>query len=113
MRSRPGVSSRQMLDEQSFRTADLCIVGNINRDVRISPIPADDYLFADGETSVAAITETAGGGGANSAFAAAALGARVAFLGRVGNDWLGDRLEREKRRAHPRPPPRRRCLLRP
>jgi hypothetical protein len=23
-----------MLDEQVFRTADLCIVGNINRDVR-------------------------------------------------------------------------------
>jgi len=83
-----------MLDEQSFRTADICIVGNINRDVRISPIPAGDYLFADGETSVAAVTETAGGGGANSAFAAAALGARVAFLGRVGRDWLGDRLER-------------------
>jgi sugar/nucleoside kinase (ribokinase family) len=84
----------EMLDQQSFRTADLCVVGNINRDVRISPIPAGDYLFADGETSVAAVTETAGGGGANSAFAAAALGARVAFLGRVGNDWLGDRLER-------------------
>jgi len=83
-----------MLDEQSFRTADICIVGNINRDVRISPIPTGDYLFADGETSVAAVTETAGGGGANSAFAAAALGARVAFLGRVGKDWLGDRLER-------------------
>jgi sugar/nucleoside kinase (ribokinase family) len=83
-----------MLDEQAFRTADLCIVGNINRDVRISPIPPGDDLFADGETSVAAVTETVGGGGANSAFAAAGLGARVAFLGRVGKDWLGERLER-------------------
>ena len=82
-----------MLDEQAFRTADLCIVGNINRDVRISPIPPGDYLFADGETSVAAVRETIGGGGANSAFAAAGLGARVAFLGRVGADSLGDRLE--------------------
>ncbi|MGD0127066.1 MAG: carbohydrate kinase family protein [Terriglobia bacterium] len=83
-----------MLDEQSFCTADICIVGNINRDIRTSQIPPGDYLFADGETSVAAITETVGGGGANSAFAAAGLGARVAFLGRVGTDWLGDRLER-------------------
>jgi sugar/nucleoside kinase (ribokinase family) len=83
-----------MLDESSFRSADICIVGNINRDIRISPIAAGDYLFADGETSVAAVTETVGGGGANSAFAAAGLGARVAFLGRVGPDWLADRLER-------------------
>jgi len=83
-----------MLGEQSLRSADLCIVGNINRDVRISPIPPGEYLFADGETSVAAIRETVGGGGANSAFAAAGLGARVAFVGRIGADGLGDRLER-------------------
>lgn len=82
-----------MVDERSFRSADICIVGNINRDVRLSPIPPGNYLFADGETSVAAVTETVGGGGANSAFAAAGLGARVAFLGRVGADRLGDRLE--------------------
>ena len=49
-----------MLEDQPFRTADLCIVGNINRDVRISPIPPGDYLFADGETSVAAVSETVG-----------------------------------------------------
>jgi sugar/nucleoside kinase (ribokinase family) len=82
-----------MLDEGFFSTADISIVGNINRDIRISPLSPDSYLFADGETSVASITETVGGGGANSALAAAALGARVAFLGRVGADWLGDRLE--------------------
>ncbi|HRI16398.1 MAG TPA: carbohydrate kinase family protein, partial [Verrucomicrobiota bacterium] len=51
-------------------------------------------------------------GGANSAFAAAALGARVVFLGKVGTDGLGHRLERTLRnhglvahlardRAHP------------
>ena len=82
-----------MLDEQFFSAANISIVGNINRDIKISPISPGSYLLADGETSVASVTETVGGGGANSAFAAAALGARVAFFGRVGADWLGDRLE--------------------
>jgi 2-dehydro-3-deoxygluconokinase len=83
-----------MLDERSFSAANICIIGNINRDIKTTPIPPGGYLFADGETSVASITETVGGGGANSALAASALGARVGFLGRVGADWLGDRLER-------------------
>jgi sugar/nucleoside kinase (ribokinase family) len=83
-----------MLDELFFSAANICIVGNINRDIKVSPIPPGNYLFADGETSATSVTETVGGGGANSALAAAALGARVAFLGRVGADWLGDRLER-------------------
>ena len=83
-----------MLDERSFRAANICIVGNINRDIRVSPIATGSYLFTDGETSVTSVTETVGGGGANSALAAATLGARVAFVGRVGADWLGDRLER-------------------
>ena len=83
-----------MLDEASFSAANICIVGNINRDIKISQISPGSYLFTDGETSVASVTETVGGGGANSALAAAALGARVVFLGRVGADWLGDRLER-------------------
>ena len=84
----------EMLDERLFSAANICIVGNVNRDIKISPIPAGNYLFADGETTVTSVTETVGGGGANSALAAAALGARVAFLGRVGADGLGDRLER-------------------
>ncbi|MHB8523767.1 MAG: carbohydrate kinase family protein [Limisphaerales bacterium] len=75
-------------------TANLCVVGNINRDLKPAPLRPGDYLFQDGETAVASIAETIGGGGANSAFAAAALGARVAFLGKVGADALGDRLER-------------------
>jgi sugar/nucleoside kinase (ribokinase family) len=83
-----------MLDERCFSAASICIAGNINRDIRISPIPPGSYLFADGETSVASVTETVGGGGANCALAAAALGARVAFLGKVGADELGGRLER-------------------
>lgn len=72
--------------------ASLCVVGNINRDIKTAPFPAGDYLFRDGETPVASIVETIGGGGANSACAAAALGARVAFLGKVGDDALGTRL---------------------
>jgi sugar/nucleoside kinase (ribokinase family) len=83
-----------MLTETAFSTANLCVVGSINRDLKPTELRPGDYLFHDGETSVASIAETIGGGGANSAFAAAALGARVAFLGKVGTDALGERLER-------------------
>ena len=80
--------------ERLFEGTSLCVVGNINRDVKTAPLHAGEHLFRDGETSVSFVAETIGGGGANSAFAAAALGARVAFLGTVGTDALGDRLER-------------------
>lgn len=83
-----------MLDETAFRHGSLCVVGNINRDIKTAPLRADPGLFRDGETSVPYVVETIGGGGANSAFAAAALGARVAFLGKVGSDALGRRLDR-------------------
>jgi 2-dehydro-3-deoxygluconokinase len=83
-----------MPGDRVFAESSLCVVGNINRDIKTAPMPAGEHLFADGETSVASIAETIGGGGANSAFAAASLGARVAFLGKVGADSLGDRLER-------------------
>src|SRR5215510_2293338 len=82
-----------MLSDVLLGAASLCIVGNINRDIKTAPIFAAEHLFRDGETAVASIVETVGGGGANSAFSAAALGARVAFLGKVGADPLGDRLE--------------------
>jgi sugar/nucleoside kinase (ribokinase family) len=83
-----------MPGENIFSGGSLCVVGNINRDLKTSPLPPGDYLFRDGETSVSRITETIGGGGANSAMAACSLGARVTFLGKVGKDELGDRLER-------------------
>jgi sugar/nucleoside kinase (ribokinase family) len=83
-----------MRNDAVFQGSSLCVVGNINRDLKTSPFRAGEELFSDGETSVGSIAETVGGGGANSAFAAASLGARVAFLGRVGRDALGDRLER-------------------
>jgi sugar/nucleoside kinase (ribokinase family) len=86
------------LDDTAFRGSSLCVVGNINRDIKTAPLRAGDRLFRDGETSVSAVRETMGGGGANSACIAAALGARVAFLGKVGTDALGERLEETLRR---------------
>ena len=82
-----------MLKEEIFQAANLCVVGNINRDVRLAPLEAGDYLFEDGETTVEWTSESVGGGGANSACAAAALGARVGLLAKMGADSLGRRLE--------------------
>src|SRR5580658_1822124 len=83
-----------MLDESLFKQGSLCVVGNLNRDVKAGPLLSGPGLFQDGETSVSNVAETIGGGGANSAFTAASLGARVAFVGKVGADGLGNRLER-------------------
>lgn len=83
-----------MEDDSVFAGSSLCVVGNVNRDFKTSPIPAGPHLLHDGETPVAAMVETLGGGGANSALAAASLGAQVTFAGKVGVDALGRRLER-------------------
>jgi sugar/nucleoside kinase (ribokinase family) len=83
----------RMSPEAVFKAGRLCVVGNINRDLKTAPLRPGDYLFQDGETSVSSIVESVGGGGANTAFAAASLGAKVAFLGKVGTDALGRRLE--------------------
>ena len=82
-----------MLTEPAAFSSSLCVVGHINRDIKTAPLRAGDHLFKDGETSVGAISETIGGGGANSACAAASIGAQVTFLGKVGTDQLGARLE--------------------
>ena len=82
-----------MLDESIFRCVKLVVVGNINRDLKSAPIPPGDYLFRDGETTLAGVYETIGGGGANSAAIAARLGADVSFVGQVGDDALGRQLE--------------------
>ena len=76
-----------------FRRTTLCVVGNVNRDVRVHPAPGSDSLLQDGETAVPAITETIGGGGANSACAAAALGGKVHFVGKIGADALGRQVQ--------------------
>ena len=41
-----------MLDESAFKSASLCVVGNINRDIKTAPMPSGDFLLRDGETSV-------------------------------------------------------------
>jgi sugar/nucleoside kinase (ribokinase family) len=87
-----------MLDEALFRGARLAIVGNICRDVKTAPLPPDERLFHDGETPTDSITETIGGGGANSAMFAAGLGAAIRFAGKIGADDLGERLDQSLRR---------------
>jgi sugar/nucleoside kinase (ribokinase family) len=72
--------------------APIAIVGNVNLDVRTTAIPATPRVLSDGETSVDEVYETLGGGGANTAVAAAALGGRVYLIGSVGDDDLGTRL---------------------
>jgi sugar/nucleoside kinase (ribokinase family) len=76
----------------SFAGPRVCVVGNINRDVKLLGVPESPALFQDGETSVPGVVETVGGGGANSACVAAALGASVRFVGKTGCDALGERL---------------------
>ena len=68
------------------------VVGNINLDLRTSPIAPSAALFSDGETSIGGIQETIGGGGANTAVAAAIMGGQAHFCGCLGDDELGRRL---------------------
>ena len=41
------------LSDELFKRANLCVVGNINRDIKLSPITPGAHLFADGETPLA------------------------------------------------------------
>jgi 2-dehydro-3-deoxygluconokinase len=82
-----------MLDETIFRGRRLAIVGSICRDVKMGALRPGPHLLEDGETPTAFIQETLGGGGANSALAAASLAAEVRFCGKLGADPLGARLE--------------------
>jgi len=86
-----------MLDPSSFRGVRLCVVGNLNRDLRVAPIAPGSYLFDDGETSAAFVRETPGGGAANSALFAAQLGAKVRLVAKVGDDESGRALRRRIR----------------
>lgn len=81
-----------MNNKNPFASSSVCVVGNINRDVKLHDVAGSAALLKDGETSVSRVTETIGGGGANSACAASALGAQVHFVGRVGGDPLGNQL---------------------
>jgi sugar/nucleoside kinase (ribokinase family) len=92
-----------MVDQASFRGRRLCVVGNLNRDLRTAPIAPGEHLFIDGETSTEFVRETPGGGGTNSALFAARLGATVRLVAKVGDDALGRQLRRQVRRLGVRP----------
>src|SRR3990172_4182865 len=67
---------------------DIVVVGSINMDMAF----CCHRLPAKGETVIDADYYTAfGGKGANQAVAAARLGAKVAFVGKLGKDDLGDK----------------------
>ena len=83
-----------MADCARPRPEAIAIVGNVNIDIKTSVIAAGPAIMSDGETAVAEIHETIGGGGANTAVAAALMGGRVHFCGCIGNDDLGSRLVR-------------------
>jgi sugar/nucleoside kinase (ribokinase family) len=77
----------------AISTSPIAVVGNLNLDYRTSPILAGSEVMSDGETTVGEIYETLGGGGANTAVAAARLEGRVHLCACVGDDALGRRLE--------------------
>jgi hypothetical protein len=51
-----------MPDESVFRGARLCVIGDINRDLKTAPLSPGEHLFAGGETSDVGISETIGVG---------------------------------------------------
>lgn len=68
---------------------DVCVVGSTNLDI-VVPVPRHPVR---GETILGGDHLRVGGGkGANQAVAAARLGRRVAFVGRVGDDAVGEEL---------------------
>jgi sugar/nucleoside kinase (ribokinase family) len=76
----------------SAASPPVAVVGNLNLDIRTSPIPRSAGLLKDGETSVADIFESLGGGAANTAVAGAMMGGDVHLCCAVGQDELGRRL---------------------
>ena len=79
-------------DKTVFHGSRICIVGNICRDVKNGPLSPDGGLFEDGETPTRRISETIGGGGANSAVSQP-VSPEVRFAGKTGADALGLQLE--------------------
>jgi sugar/nucleoside kinase (ribokinase family) len=73
-------------------TTTVAIVGNLNLDIRTSPIFNSDSILKDGETSIDEIYESVGGGGANTATAVALMGGLAHFCCAIGDDELGKRL---------------------
>jgi len=75
-----------------MKPTPLAIVGNLNLDIRTSPIPNSSALLKDGETGVEEIYESVGGGGANTAAAVATMKGQTHFYCAIGDDELGRRL---------------------
>ena len=73
------------------------VVGSINIDLiaRVAALPRAGQTVTGRE-----FLESPGGKGANQAVAAARLGARVTFIGRVGDDGFGTQLREGLRREH-------------
>lgn len=80
------------------KSRPVAVVGNINLDIKTSVLAASQQIFADGETSVAEIYESLGGGAANTALAGAMLGGEIHLCACTGRDELGERLEAAARR---------------
>lgn len=71
---------------QPLNSCSLCVIGSINMDL----VVRTPRFAAPGETLLAhAWSAVAGGKGANQAVAAARLGARTKYCGRIGNDDFG------------------------
>ena len=75
--------------EAADRPAKVVVVGSVNMDLiaRVAALPRAGQTVAGRD-----LIESPGGKGANQAVAAARLGARVTFIGRVGDDDFGRRL---------------------
>lgn len=81
--------SQKARKQKSAETFDVVVVGGANYDYSAF----SDQLPGPGDTLEGGkIDDAPGGKGANQAVAAARLGARVAFVGRVGKDDRGDRI---------------------
>lgn len=70
----------------------LCVIGDLVEDVIVRPVAAPPRPDTDNPAS---IERRRGGSAANVAAAAAAIGARVRFIGRVGDDACGDAVTAE------------------
>jgi sugar/nucleoside kinase (ribokinase family) len=72
--------------------APVAIVGNLNLDIRTSPIASSNAIMEDGETGIEMIHESVGGGGAATASAIAMMGGEAHFCCGIGDDERGRRL---------------------
>src|SRR5262249_13196393 len=88
-RRKRGLTARRTATNVSRMAARVCVVGSVNMDLTLDV----NTLPRPGETVLAsALTYAPGGKGANQAVAAARAGARVQFVGAIGDDPAAERL---------------------